>query len=239
MTKAEIKHVKQLQQKKHRQASGEFLVEGWKSILDFLLADFVPKKIYSTSILKEYAKFTEIIDVKTLKSVSLLKNPKDALAIFEMKVYKKMPSKGVILALDNLQDPGNLGTIIRTADWFGIQNIVCSNDTVDCYNPKVVQATMGSLANVSVIYADLAQFLKESTLPIYGTFLSGKSIYETQIDKDVIIVIGNEGNGISDKISKLIDERISIPKHKNTRAESLNAAIATAIIVSNFRTPQA
>jgi len=237
MTKAEIKHIKQLQQKKYRQASGEFLVEGLKSIIDFLQAGFVPKKIYSTTAFDNDYKQSieiEIIDNKSLKSISLLKNPKDALAIFEIKMHHKIPSKGHILALDNLQDPGNLGTIIRTADWFGIQNIVCSVDTVDCYNPKVVQATMGSLANVSVIYTDLANYLTENTLPIYGAFLSGKSIYKTQIPSDAIIVIGNEGNGISDRIGKLIKERISIPKRKNTRAESLNAAIATAIIISNL-----
>ncbi len=236
MTKAEKKHIKQLQQKKYRNEYRTFIVEGWKSIKDFIVAGFIPENIYSTTenIDNPINFNVESISRKDLESISLLKNPKDALAVFFQKETSKTPSKGIILALDNLQDPGNLGTIIRTADWFGIKNIVCSNETVDCYNPKVVQATMGSLANIDIIYTDLAKYLTNANLPIYGTFLGGKNIDKITFPTDAIIIIGNEGNGISQEIETLVTQKITITKHPNAKAESLNAAIATAIVLSKI-----
>jgi TrmH family RNA methyltransferase len=236
MTKAEKKHIKQLQQKKYRNEFHSFIVEGWKSINDFIDGGYIPEMIYATT---ENAKYKhnfalEIISKKELESISLLKNPKDALAVFFQKDFGLLPQKDIILALDNLQDPGNLGTIIRTADWFGIKNIVCSQNTVDCYNPKVVQATMGSLANVNIIYTDLQKYLKATKLPVLGTFLQGKNVDKITFSKDTIIVIGNEGNGISKEIEAYITQKITIAKHPDANAESLNAAIATAVVLSKL-----
>ncbi len=238
MTKAEKKHIKQLQSKKYRKESGNFLVEGLKSIQDFLQAGFEAEKIYSTTdfTIKNAKNYpVEIIDEKTLRQISLLKNPKDALGVFKIPKTRQLPDENLILALDNLQDPGNLGTIIRTADWFGIKHIVCSYGTVDCYNPKVVQATMGSLANVQVHYTGLKQFLTTTKLPVFGTFLNGKNIYKTKLPDEAVIVIGNEGNGIRNEIKILIKNKLYIPKQADSKAESLNAALATAIVISEFR----
>ena len=237
MTNNEKKHIKQLQQKKYRNRSGEFVVEGIKSIRDFLHAGFEPVKIYSTTEISEAENNIgklEIIDKKTLRQISFLKNPKDALAVFKIPQRQELPDFGWIIALDGLQDPGNLGTIIRTADWFGIKNIVCSEDSVDAYNPKVVQATMGSLANVPVYYTDLAAFLSQTSLPVYGACMRGNNVYQTNFPKEGILVTGNEGNGISDKIQKLIQHKVHIPKHPDSRAESLNAAVATTVFVSEI-----
>ncbi len=237
MTQSEKKHIKQLQQKKYRNLYGSFVVEGLKSIRDFLAAGYIPEKIYSTvpfEQMKNQDLPVEIISEKNLRQISFLKNPKDALAIIKIPKSLSLPQSGWIIALDNLQDPGNLGTIIRTADWFGIKNIVCSLDTVDCYNPKVVQATMGSLANVSVFYTDLSNFLSKSRLPIFGACMQGKNIYQSLFPHQGILVVGNEGNGISNHIKGLITNKITIPKHQKSTADSLNAAIATTIFVSKI-----
>ena len=233
VTKAEIKFVKQLQQKKYRKQYSAFVVEGWKSIRDFIKADYKPVKIYAIEQLADINSL-EIITRKQLKQLSFLQHPKDALAVFEMKQTGNLPVSGLILALDDLQDPGNLGTIIRTADWFGIRNIVCSENTVDCYNPKVVQATMGALANVSVIYTDIAGYLKQVNLPVFGTFLSGESIYQTTLPQEAVILIGNEGNGIKPEIARLTTNKLHIPQAGDAIAESLNASIATAVVLNEF-----
>ena len=237
MTNNEKKHIKQLQQKKYRNRFGEFVVEGIKSIRDFLQAGFEPVKIYSTTEISEAENNIdklEIIDKKTLRQISFLKNPKDALAVFKIPQRQELPDSGWIIALDGLQDPGNLGTIIRTADWFGIKNIVCSEDTVDCYNPKVVQATMGSLAHLKVYYADLPVYLSQTNLPVYGACMEGENIYQTRFPNKGILVIGNEGNGISTDIKQLISNKVHIPKHPDSTAESLNAAVAATIFVNEI-----
>ncbi len=238
MTKNEIKQVKQLQQKKYRQQQGLFVVEGWKSIQDYLQTGMKPEKIFAVetaTVLSGANDQVSFISQKVLQQISGLKHPKDALAIFKQPVYKHLPQSGLILVLDNLQDPGNLGTIIRTADWFGIQNIVCSMGTVDCYNPKVVQASMGSLAHVQVYYTDLTAYLPKLDLPVYGTFLKGNNLYREQLPEAAAIVIGNEGQGISSEIAALVTHKITIPKALGSRAESLNASVATAIIVNEFK----
>lgn len=235
MTKAEKKQLKQLQQKKYRNRTGTFVVEGWKSILSFLESGYIPHKIYSvsTNIPDENIE-VEAISAQELKVASALQHPKDAIAIFGIKKNTGLPKSGLILALDNLQDPGNMGTIIRTADWFGIKDLVCSLQTADCYNPKVVQATMGSLANVNIHYTDLKAYLHQTDLPVYGTFLEGENVYKASLPSEAIVVIGNEGKGIRKEIETEVDYKIHIPKHRGTLAESLNAAIATALIVGAF-----
>ncbi len=236
VTKSEIKFIRQLQQKKYRKQHHAFVVEGWKSIRDFIKAGYNLQKIYTIRELEGIPVNVtiKIINRNQLKQLSFLQHPKDALAVFEMKQTAPLPDSGLILALDDLQDPGNLGTIIRTADWFGVRHIVCSENTVDCYNPKVVQATMGALANVAVNYTDLAGFLQKTKCPVFGTFLSGDNIYQSTLPQDAIILIGNEGNGIKPEIGKLTTHRIHIPQASGAIAESLNASIATAVVLNEF-----
>jgi len=237
MNRNEIKFIKQLKQKKYRNMHRVFIVEGLKSIRDFLNSGFISQKIYSKieiDDLKDSNIPIEIITEQQLRQLSFLKNPKDALAIFEQPKNEKLPDKNLIIALDNIQDPGNIGTIIRTADWLGIQNIVCSIGTVDVYNPKVVQASMGSLAHVSVHYTSLTEYFLNTDIPVFGACLRGKDLKNIQTTKDAILLIGNEGNGISDELKKYIEQPVYIPKSKHSKAESLNASIAAAILMYEF-----
>ncbi|HJS00715.1 MAG TPA: RNA methyltransferase, partial [Flavobacterium sp.] len=176
------------------------------------------------------------ISENELRKISALTTPNNCLALFKIPIEKNVTLSGLVLALDAIRDPGNLGTIIRLCDWFGIETLLCSEETVDIYNPKVVQATMGSLSRVNVVYIDLEAKLLETKLPIYGTFMDGKNIYKESLLKEGIIVMGNEANGISNPIEKIINQRIAIPRFgKWQQTESLNVATATAIILSEFR----
>ena len=187
----------------------------------------------------------EIVTEEELARLSFLQHPQQVLAVFpilsnnQSEDYTKELKGKLTLALDSVQDPGNLGTIIRIADWFGIETIICSHETADVYNPKVVQATMGSIARVKVIYTDLQKTLKHlsESLPIYGTFLNGDNIYKSNLSNDGVIVMGNEGRGISKEVAKVITNRILIPNYPEGRkcADSLNVAIATAITCAEFR----
>ena len=171
-----------------------------------------------------------------LKKISALTTPNTCLAIFKIPATISFLQNGLIVALDDVRDPGNLGTIIRLCDWFGIKTLFCSEETVDIYNPKVVQATMGSIGRVNVVYGDLENLLAETKLPIFGTFMDGKNIYQENLPNEGIIVMGNEANGISKTIEKLVSERIAIPRFGDLQAtESLNVATATAIILSEFK----
>lgn len=235
VSKNELKHITSLQQKKYRDREGVFVAEGPKIIQDFIEAGAQVQKIVSLPGHFEDHPQRDPIDAKALKKVSGLKTPNSALAIFK-KFENTNPAKdGLILCLDNVQDPGNLGTIIRMADWFGVSGLVCSNQTVDCYNPKVVQATMGSLARVPIHYTDLTAFIKDHTLDSYGGFMDGDSVYTQQLPKDALLVMGNEGNGISQTIENEITHRIAIPNMGSGHTESLNVATATAILLSEFK----
>lgn len=156
--------------------------------------------------------------------------------MFVIPTEKQLPDSGLKVALDAVRDPGNLGTIIRLCDWFGVTQLVCASDTVDCYNPKVVQATMGSLARVNVVYVNLSDYLANSSLPIYGAFMDGGSVYQQALPESAILVMGNEANGIRSPIEALVTDRISIPRFGELQeTESLNVATATAIILSEFK----
>ena len=175
------------------------------------------------------------ISENELKKISSLTTPNTCLAIFKQKKTEEIPANGLILALDDVRDPGNLGAIIRLCDWFGIRHLLCSQNTVDMYNPKVVQSTMGSITRVNIVYGALPAYLK-SGLPVFGTFMDGKNIYQQNLPNEGIIVMGNEANGISEEIENLIKERIAIPRFGEIQqTESLNVATATAIILSEFR----
>ena len=228
LTKNQIKLVRSLEQKKNRKREGLFVAEGPKVVGDLLRGGFRPYAIYSTLPRPD----AQLITDEELHKLSFLQHPQEVIAVFEIPHSSLLTPHSSLL-----QDPGNLGTIIRIADWFGIDTIYCSEDTADVYNPKVVQATMGSLAHINIIYTDLAELLQNAHCPVYGTLLDGEDIYHQELASEGIIVMGNEGNGISQKVRPLITHRILIPnfnKNKET-AESLNVAIATAITCSEFR----
>lgn len=227
ISKNKIKLIRSLETKKGREKAGLFVAEGPKVVNDLLDAGFTAEDI--------------IEDAEDIKRVSFLQHPQPMLGVFRFKSKSASPDilSTLSIALDGVQDPGNLGTIIRVADWFGIDNIICSNDTVDCWNPKVVQATMGSIARVNIHYInleDLIAFLP-GDFPVYGTMLDGRNIYEEALSKSGIIVMGNEGNGISQPIREKVNRKLLIPTFSNSehKADSLNVAIATSIVCSEFK----
>jgi len=238
VSKNQIKLITGLQQKKYRHANELFFAEGVKVIRELLSSDFELDHLYETEDL-----FPEVavadktkIGESDLKKISALTTANNCLAVFKIPQQKKLQETGLILALDDIRDPGNLGTILRLCDWFGIEQLVCSNETVDLYNPKVVQATMGSISRVAVHYVDLKTFLEQTKLPVFGTFMDGKNIYKEKLPNECVIVMGNEANGISSEIEKIAANRLSIPRFGNLKqTESLNVATATAIILSEFR----
>jgi len=241
ITKNQKKLIRSLKQKKYRRQYKLFVVEGIKVINELLNSNFELESLFVLESAKNEfdIKFqSKIIQISPndLDQISFLTTSQKALALFKIpQVQNSIKNTGLMLALDNIQDPGNLGTIIRLADWFGVQTMLCSSSTVDCFNPKVVQATMGSLTRVNIIYCDLKNALKNTTLPIYGTFLKGKSIYDLQLPKDGIIVLGNEANGISREIEKTVSKKITIPQFgQELSTESLNVSTAAAIVLNEF-----
>ena len=242
LSKARIKLIQSLNQKKQRSELKLFVVEGKKQVTELLTSNYHINCLVATpSWADEHAQDiknnTELIVVSAdeLKKASLLQAPQEVLALVELPEQAfstQLINDNFTIVLDGIQDPGNLGTIIRIADWYGIKNIICSPDCVDVYNPKTIQATMGSFARVNVFYQDLKIILNQTQLPIYGALMQGVSLHQTQLHQKSMLVIGNEGKGISDDILPLISHPITIPKFGG--AESLNAAIATAIICDGF-----
>lgn len=248
LSKNTIKLIHSLDHKKFRTREQAFVAEGPKVVGD-LLQVMKPNKIFATTEWIERNGNAncrvETVSEEELSRISLLQHPQQVLALFpiptarELTDYEKELKGKLTLALDSVQDPGNLGTIIRIADWFGIETILCSHDTADAYNPKVIQATMGSIARVRLIYTELPTALKQlmTSMPIFGTFLDGDDIHTKQLPQEAVIVMGNEGNGISEEVAKWVNERILIPNYPKGRqtADSLNVAIATAITCAEFR----
>ena len=237
ISKNQLKTITSLSQKKYRQQHNLFVVEGVKVVRELMQSSLELVKLYATDdfVIDDDSKL-EKISPKDLQKISNLKTPNKVLGIFKIPDEKPLQEKGLILALDTINDPGNLGTIIRLCDWFGITQLICSKETVDCYNPKVVQSSMGSLTRVSIKYIDLKSFLKETNLPIFIADMDGENVYKTDLPKEAILVMGNEANGVSDEIKGLIKNKISIPRFgKLQETESLNVATATAILLSEFR----
>ena len=247
LSKNQIKLVHALELKKNRKREGLFVAEGPKVVGDLLRAGYEAVMLFSTRAQEEGLKGLQVdstsaqqVSEEELRRISFLQHPQEVLAVMRIPVDQEkaaIDKTQLSLALDGVQDPGNLGTIIRIADWFGISTIFCSPDTADVYNPKVVQATMGSLAHVNVVYTDLEQLLSATDVPVYGTLLDGQDIYQETLTPHGVIVMGNEGNGISPRIRQLVNRRLLIPNfHPSAEtAESLNVAIATAITCSEFR----
>lgn len=247
LSKALLKRISALENKKQRRESGLFIAEGGKTVLDLLDAGLkADRLIATTEWLGEHSLpgGAEIIEVSCdeMRRASLQQAPQGIMGIFHQPRHETdttIPERELCLALDNVQDPGNLGTIIRIADWFGIENIFCSHGTADAFNPKTVQATMGAIGRVKVHYLDLPSFIEtiKEKAPLYGTFLDGDNIYEKELTNRGVIIMGNEGNGISEECGRYITERLFIPNYPAGRetSESLNVSVATAIICSEFR----
>lgn len=238
VSKNQIKLITSLQQKKYRISNQLFFAEGVKVIQELLQSNFELEHLYTTQFDFEEVSTAKksLIHENDLKKISVLSTPNSCLAIFKIPEEKQIVDSGLIIALDDIRDPGNLGTILRLCDWFGIKQVVCSKETVDIYNPKVVQATMGSITRVHVAYVDLVEYISKTNLPVFGTFMDGENVYNSSLPQEGIIVMGNEANGISEGIEKLIKNRISIPRFGDLqKTESLNVATATAIILSEFK----
>lgn len=239
-----IKLIKSLEQKKYRKREKLFVAEGPKVVGD-LMALMAPQRIIATSEWYKEKKISEdvVVTEDEIRKVSFLQHPQDVLALFGLPEMEELPVEqlrdNLTLALDDVQDPGNLGTIIRLADWFGIEHILCNQGTADAYSPKVVQATMGSIARVKLHYTNLADYLEQlqDAVPVYGTFLDGNNLYAEKLSPSGIIIMGNEGNGISEQVERYVTKRLLIPSYPAERptAESLNVAIATAITCAEFR----
>ena len=238
VSKNQIKLITSLQQKKYRKQEQLFFAEGVKVVQELLHSNFELQDLFTTKqdFLTVPKNKVHAISEAELKKISALTTPNTCLAVFKIPKVKEMVEKGLIVALDDVRDPGNLGTIIRLCDWFGIETLFCSEESVDIYNPKVVQATMGSISRVNVVYGNLETFLSQTKLPVFGTFMDGKNIYQEELPKEGIIIMGNEANGISTSVEKLVSDRIAIPRFGNLQVtESLNVATATAIILSEFK----
>ncbi|MEO8887637.1 MAG: RNA methyltransferase [Mucilaginibacter sp.] len=242
LSKSKISLLQSLQHKKFRREHGAFLVEGYKSVSEFINSAYTIEAVYHTNAiapkvlnLSHKINFEEI-STNNIEKISALTTPPDIIALIKIPQWPAIKystlQKKFSLILDGIQDPGNMGTIIRTADWFGIAHIICSDDCVDVYNPKVVQATMGSLSRVNIHYTDIAAIIADVKLPVFGALLDGENIYNTNFGTEGLIVMGNEGNGLRPDIIKLVNKAVTIPRAG--KAESLNVAIATAIFCSEI-----
>lgn len=236
VTKNQIKLVVSLKQKKYRSQHGLFVVEGEKVVNELLLSGVKPFKVFVDEVDKQGSfKDAELVSSKVLKQMSSLTHPNGVLGVFHMVETEGEPIQDWVVVLDAVRDPGNLGTIIRLCDWFGIKQLICSQDTVDCYNPKVLQATMGSISRVNVVYLDLEEYLSSTDFPIYGAYMDGESVYSSSLQGKGVLVMGNEANGISEEVGRFITKRISIPQFGASTTESLNVATATAILLNEIR----
>jgi TrmH family RNA methyltransferase len=243
VSKNTIKRITSLGQKKYRQRERVFVAEGIKVVHELLHSDLELVELYAEDV-SAFAKalqnknqaIIEEVSAADLKKITFLKTAQKAVATFRMPEAAQLDRSGLTLLLDDVRDPGNLGTIIRLCDWFGIKQLVCSIGTVDCFNPKVVQATMGSLTRVDIVYTNLEEYLENDSRKVFGTFMDGTNIYAASLPAEGIIIMGNEANGISQEIESLVSDRIAIPRFGEVQAtESLNVATATAICLSEFK----
>jgi TrmH family RNA methyltransferase len=249
ISKQKIEMIRSLKDHKGRELTGLFMAEGSKLVFDLLKTSLVPAGIFITTeglstcnsgLLPVDAVH---ISVKEMERITSFKNPSTVLALFKIPdviPFTKDSFQGLNLVLDRIQDPGNLGTIVRMADWFGTSHLFCSPDCADLYNPKCVQSTMGALARVQVLYLDLSELLKEAAvnkIPVYGAYMEGENVFETELSSNALIVLGSEGKGISPELSPYLTKKISIPAYPadNRELESLNVAVSASIICAEFR----
>ncbi len=229
--------VKSLHQKKYRNQHQLFFLEGTKAVNAVLNAGFSAEKILVYEDMEAMFPLpqTETITENELKKISALQHASGVLGVFGIPPPKQVDKEDWIIALDDVRDPGNLGTLIRLCDWFGVQHLVCSPTTVDCYNPKVLQATMGSIAQVNIRYEDLSSFFEFMELPVYGALMQGKEVYTADLPSSGILLLGNEAHGISKPLQKKVQEKITIPRVGTPAAESLNVAMAAGILLNEIR----
>jgi TrmH family RNA methyltransferase len=238
ISKSQLKIITSLSQKKYRQKHQLFIAEGLKVVNELLNSSFKIDTLFATDDFQTDISLDKIIRIsdKDLQKISNLKAPNKVLGLFVIPDEKPLQKNGLTIVLDTINDPGNLGTIIRLCDWFGVSQLLCSAETVDCYNQKVVQASMGSLTRISIKYIDIEIYLKETNLPTFIADMDGENVYKSALPKEAILIMGNEANGVSDKIKTLIKNKISIPRFGETQeTESLNVATATAILLSEFK----
>ena len=238
LSKNQIKLINSLKKKKFRLQHDLFLAEGIKVVEEFIQSNFKLNNLFCTNdyLNKFSIEKIQVITKNELKKISEFSTPNQVVGVFEIPNQEKIKIKGLTLVLDDINDPGNLGTIIRLCDWFGVDQLICSTNTVDCYNLKVVQASMGSLSRVSIVYTDIKTFLKQETRPVFGALLQGDNVYQTELDKNSVLIMGSEANGVSNEIQKFITNQITIPQFgENQKTESLNVATATAILLSEFK----
>ena len=253
LSKNQIKLICSLQKKKFRDQHQLFIAEGYKLVADLLNSKLEAKQIIhtkqaNTSIFSKHKGKFDLIECEPsdIKKISNLKTPSDVIGIFKIpnsEYTNQDISDSLSILLDDVQDPGNLGTIVRIADWFGIQHIFCSKNTVDLYNPKVIQATMGAIARVKVIYTDLPQLVNDFVSPnfaVYGTFLEGETLYKSELSSKGFIIMGNEGKGISPELKPRVSKKLFIPNFPSDQptSESLNVSVACSIVCSEFRRRQ-
>jgi TrmH family RNA methyltransferase len=242
--KAKIKHIKSLEYKKFRDELGLFVVEGEKLTGEILQSNLEIDSLFclSDTMLPNHNAIAEIISENEMKRISFLKTPSTALVTVKIphtEINFEQINSSLNIVLDDIQDPGNLGTIIRLCDWFGIRNVICSHKTADCFSPKAVQATMGAICRVNVFYVDLSDFLNviDKNITVYGTFLEGENIYNAKLLHQGLIIMGNEGKGISPEAAKYVTQKLYIPCFSNNdiKPESINVSAATAIVCSEFK----
>ncbi len=243
LSKNTVKFIKSLHQKKFRKIENSFFVEGNKNVIELLQSDYEVSHLLFTDkfegtypeIVRKYSGESYKVTQKILETIGALQTNDTVLAVATCKSNLKpnFKSDELVIACDDLRDPGNLGTIIRIADWYGVKHLILSEESADFYNPKVLQSSMGSFTRVNIFYTDLKDFFSKTKLPIFGTFLEGDSIYQTDLPKAAIVLMGNESNGIGDELLPFINHKITIPRFGH--AESLNVATATAVIMDNFR----
>lgn len=234
VSKNRLKIIKSLATKKGRETHGLFVVEGYKSVCELVQRNLIPAQVLITNGLDEIQGVNSLfVTAREMQQISSLKTAPGYLAVFEIPKTVSLPQQGRIVVLDDVQDPGNLGTIIRLCDWFNIQHIVCSKNTVDAFNPKTVQASMASIARIHIHYTNLQDYLTAAALPIMVTAMDGTSIYNNALPQDAILVLGNESRGVAPQILE-IGLKISIPQYGSKTAESLNVATATAIVLAEW-----
>jgi len=235
--KSQIKLIKSLQQKKARNKHKLFVVEGKKTVEELVRSSIEVYTVLSTdeNFIQAQGNLGTLISAAEMKLMSALKNPSAVLGVFHIPKTPKYSANDWVVVLDDVRDPGNLGTIIRLCDWFGIKNLICSTTTVDCFNPKVLQATMGSISRVDIRYTDLPIFLAKTDVPVYGAFMDGAVVYKEKIPKKGILIMGNEANGISEEIKAFCSKKVSIPQFGSASTESLNVATATSILLNEIR----
>ena len=239
LSKNQQKLIRALGQKKQRKLQGKFLVQGEKNVLELLDSNMECEQLFVTNAFfetnqKQLQEFKiTVTDEDSLSKVSTLSSNNAAIAVVKTPAQGAVDTNGLIIALDGVSDPGNLGTIIRLADWYGIKTIVCSEDCADVYNPKTISATMGSFTRINVVTTDLVEYLEKTTKPVYGAFLDGKSVHKTELNQEAVLLMGSESHGIRSNVEPLVTDKITIPSFG--QAESLNVAMATGIILDNIK----